>query len=135
MSVPILNTQIRLFDSLPRRVQSAIVGYANAAKLPPYAVTEFAIAQFLELYPEVLGEQPESIRDSSILTELPLFLQSGIEKYALENEMPAEFVVELAISHFIDPDSVTFDDCQISVQRVQIEELKLYWSRQEKTAA
>jgi|SRR6476646_10066640 len=135
MSAPILNTQIRLFDSLPRQVQSAIVGYANAAKLPPYAVIEFAIAQFLELHSESLGEQPKSIRDGSILTELPLFLQSGIERYTIENEIPSEFVVELAISHFLDPDSVTFDDCQISVQRNRIEELRLYWSNQEKTAA
>lgn len=127
------NTQIRLFDSLPRQVQSAIVGYANAAKLPPSAVIEFALTQFLDVNPEISGKRSTSINDDSILTELPLFLQIGIEQYAIDNEMPPEFVVELAIAHFLDPDSVTFDDCHITVQRDRVEQLKLQWNTQQIT--
>ncbi|MGG6295036.1 hypothetical protein ACQ4M4_11470 [Leptolyngbya sp. AN02str] len=35
--------------------------------------------------------------------------------------MPPEFVVELAIAHFLDPDSVTFDDCQVGLQGDRVE--------------
>jgi predicted transcriptional regulator len=135
MSVPTLNTQIRLFDSLPRQVQSAVVGYANAAQLPPSVVIEFAIAQFLELESENLEGHLSSIEEGSILSELPPFIQVGIEHYALESEMPPEFVVELAISHFLDPDSVTFDDCQVSIQRARVEQLKTHWHDRQAIAA
>lgn len=33
-------------------------------------------------------------------------------------------MIELAIAHFLDPDSVTFDDYRIRVQRNLVEQLK-----------
>ncbi len=135
MTTSDLNTQIRIFDSLPRRVQSAVVAYANAAKLPPAAVIEFMLTHFLELEARLPDEQRSSVEDSSMLSELPFFIQTAIAQYADENEMPPEFVVELAIAHFLDPDAVTFDDCQVGVQREQVELLKLRHHTQQATAA
>lgn len=124
-----LNTQIRLFESLPQRIQSALVAYANAAKLSPAAVVEAALALFLELERNSDQEPPSAIEESSILAELPIATQTAIAHYATANEMPPEFVLELAIAHFLDPDAVTFDDCQVGVQREQIELLKRYAGR------
>ncbi|MDA0209020.1 MULTISPECIES: hypothetical protein [Desertifilum] len=133
MFLPSVDTQLRLFNSLPQQVQSAIVGYANAAKVPPSAAIEFAIAQFLELDSNLFREQPSALEDNGILSELPRSVQTAIEQYAIQNKMPPEFVIELAIAHFLDPDSVTFTDCQISIQREQVERLKGYWHRQPET--
>jgi hypothetical protein len=130
-----LNTQIRLFESFPRQVQVAIVAYANAAKLPPATVIEFVLTHFLELDPRTIGELQSTIEEDSILAELPAFLQVGIAQYAIENEMPPEFVVELAIAHFLDSDSVTFDDCQVGVQRDRVELLKLHRGTEQVRAA
>jgi hypothetical protein len=121
-----LNTQIRLFESLPQRIQSAIVAYANAAQLSPAAVVEAALALFLELDNSSTQGAQSAVTEGSILTELPGSMQTAIVHYAQANEMPPEFVLELAIAHFLDPDSVTFDDCQVGVQREQIERLKQY---------
>lgn len=130
-----LNTQLQIFNSLPQGVQSAIVGYANAADLSPAAVIEFAIIQFLDLNFQTLSREHDAAEDSSILTDLPSSIQAAIEQYAIENEMPAEFVVELAIAHFLDPDSVTFDDCQVGVRRDRVELLKLHHKARQTTAA
>ena len=129
------NTQLRIFNSLPQAVQSAIVGYANAANLSPAAVIEFGITQFLDLNSQTLGRELNAVEDSSVLADLPAAIRAAIEQYAAENEMPAEFVVELAIAHFLDPDSVTFDDCQTAVQRDRVERLKLHHEAQRATAA
>lgn len=121
-----INTQLQLFNSLPQRVQSAIVGYANAADLSPAAVIEFGLIQFLDLDYQGFVREQDAVKDSSILADLPVPIRAAVEQYAIENEMPAEFVVELAIAHFLDPDSVTFDDCQIGVDRDRVELLKLH---------
>lgn len=123
---PTLNTQLQIFNALPQKVQSAIVGYANAADLSPAAVIEFGLIQFLDLDYQTLGREPASVKDGSILADLPAAIRTAVEQYALENEMPAEFVVELAIAHFLDPDSVTFDDCEVGVQRGQVERLRVH---------
>lgn len=130
-----LNTQLRIFNSLPQGVQFAIVGYANAADLSPAAVIEFAIIQFLDLNFQSLSRQHDVIEDDSILAELLPSIRSAIEQYAVENEMPTEFVVELAIAHFLDPDSVTFDDCQVGVQRDRVELLKVHYQARQAEAA
>ena len=130
-----LNTQLQIFNSLPQGVQSAIVGYANAADLSPAVVIEFAIAQFLDLNFQTLSREHDATGDSSILADLPSSIRAAIEQYAIENEMAAEFVVELAIAHFLDPDSVTFDDCQVGVQRDRVELLKLHHEARQTTAA
>lgn len=49
--------------------------------------------------------------------------------------MPPEFVVELAIAHFLAPDSVTFDDCLIELQRDQVELLRRQKRARQATAA
>ncbi|NES21105.1 MAG: hypothetical protein F6K41_19790 [Symploca sp. SIO3E6] len=55
--------------------------------------------------------------------QLLCFLE--IEKYAAEDELPPEFVVDLVIAHFLDPDSMTFDDCQTGLQQDQLALLRL----------
>lgn len=130
-----LNTQIRIFESLPRQIQSAIVAYANAAKLSPADVIEFALTHFLGLDTKKISELQNPVYEDSILAELPTAIQSEIAQYAVASEMPPEFVVELAIAHFLDPDSVTFDDCQVGVQRERVELLKIYRDAQQAKAA
>jgi len=44
-------------------------------------------------------------------------IAEAIAHYATAHAMPPEFVIELAIAHFLDPDSVTFDDCQVGLVR------------------
>ncbi|MEN8447586.1 MAG: hypothetical protein ABG776_21505 [Cyanobacteria bacterium J06555_13] len=44
-------------------------------------------------------------------------------------------MIELAISHFLDPDSVTFDDCQVKVEKSAIAWLNQYASGEATTAA
>jgi|FLYL01.1.fsa_nt_gi hypothetical protein len=130
-----LNTQLQIFNFLPQAVQSAIVGYANAADLSPATVIEFGIVQFLDLNFQTLSREHDATADSSILSDLPASIRAAVEQYALENEMPAEFVVELAIAHFLDPDSVTFDDCQVGVRHDRVELLKLHHEARQATAA
>jgi hypothetical protein len=130
-----VNTQLQLFNSLPQRVQSAIVGYANAADISPAAVIEFGLIQFLDLDGQGFVREHDAVKDSSILADLPVPIRAAVEQYAIENEMPAEFVIELAIAHFLDPDSVTFDDCQIGVDRDRVELLKLHHKARLSTAA
>lgn len=129
------NTQLQIFNSQPQGVQSAIVGYANATDLSPAAVIEFAIVQFLDLNLQTLNREHDAAEANSILSDLPSSIRAAIEQYATENEMPAEFVVELAIAHFLDPDSVTFDDCQVGVQRDRVALLKLHHEARQTTAA
>ena len=50
-------------------------------------------------------------------------------------EIPSELVIELAIAHFLDPDSVTFDDCQMKVEQTSITWLKQYAGNTAATAA
>jgi len=123
-----LATQLRLFDSLPRRIQLAIVGYANATQLSPATVIKYALTHFLDFKSQATDAAVSCAEDDSLLSELPPALQIATGQYATENEMPPDFVVELAIAHFLDPDSMTFDDCQISVQRDQVERLKQHFA-------
>lgn len=116
----------RLFGSLPERVQAAIADYANTAEVSIDVVILVAIAHFLELEFVPSADPQHDAEASSILNELPSRLQSEIENYAAEDGMPPEFVVELAIAHFLDPDSVTFEDCLIGVQRSRVELLRQY---------
>jgi hypothetical protein len=123
------NTKSRIFDSLPKKIQSAIVTYRELAELSPDMIITFAIANFLELDSIPLPNRHSNTENSSIINDLPTSLQTEIEKYAAEDNMPPEFVVELAIAHFLDPDSITFDDCQTGVQQERLEVLKLQRSR------
>jgi len=137
MSLADFETQVRLFEALPRRIQSALVGYANAAKLPPAAVVEFTLVHFLDLY-AIDNDQPanaKALTDSdSVLAALPFHIREAIADYSARNKMPAEFVMELAIAHFLDPDSVTFDDCQVELQRERIDQLVSCYGAQQISA-
>jgi hypothetical protein len=129
------NTLSRIFDSLPERVQSAIVAYANEVELSIAAVITFAIANFLELESVPIDDRQSHTEGNSILDDLPASLQSEIKNYAAEDEIPPEIVVELAITHFLDPDSVTFDDCLAELQHDQVELLRQQKGDRQATAA
>ena len=49
----------------------------------------------------------------NILDYLPERIKHAIEEYSKQTQLPPELVIELAIAHFLDVDSVTFDDCRI----------------------
>jgi predicted transcriptional regulator len=117
-------TATRILNSLPNDIQSAISTYAREAQLTAQAVIEYAISQFLALDTTLTGDSPHSSDDSSLLAELPAHLQSKARQYAQAVEIPPDFVIELAIAHFLDPDSMTFDDCRVKVQQTAIECLK-----------
>ncbi len=74
-------------------------------------------------------------KETSLLAALPTVLQSQAIEYAEKTEIPSELVIELAIAHFLDPDSVTFDDCQVKVEQNSIAWLKQYAGGEAATAA
>lgn len=125
----------RILNSLPGDIRTAVSTYASESNLTPQAVIEYAIFQFLELDTTLTGDQPLDADDTSLLAELPHRLQNQARQYAQAAEMPPEFVIELAISHFLDPDSVTFDDCRVKVQQGAIEWLKQHDQNSAVTAA
>jgi len=125
--MPISNadTESQIFHSLPEKVQLAIRAYAESAGLSPDVVIVFAIAHFLELESIPWQDSHNQNASGNILDQLPAALRIEIEQYAAEDELPPEFVVELAIAHFLDPDSMTFDDCQTGLQQDQLALLRL----------
>ncbi|MEO0538263.1 MAG: hypothetical protein AAF215_30930 [Cyanobacteria bacterium P01_A01_bin.123] len=129
------NSQTGLMASLPEEIQSALMTYARASELSPQSVIEYMIARFLEVDATQLEPQPPANDAPDLLAHLPLRLQAEIQQYASAIEVPSEFVIELSIAHFLDPDSVTFDDCQISVAPHLIALLKQHHQHQTATAA
>ncbi|MBO3459069.1 hypothetical protein G7B40_012105 [Aetokthonos hydrillicola Thurmond2011] len=57
------------------------------------------------------GSQTSELKN--MLDYLPERIRQAIEEYSQQNQIPPELVIELAIAHFLDVYSVTFDDCQI----------------------
>jgi predicted transcriptional regulator len=114
----------RILNSLPREIKTAISTYASEANLTPQAVIEYAISHFLKLDTTLTDDGQFEAGDTGLVAELPHQLQNQARQYAMAAEMPTEFVIELALSHFLDPDSVTFDDCRLKVQQGAIEWLK-----------
>ena len=129
------SSQTRILNSLPDDIQSAILAYSCETELTPQSVIELMIARFLELDVSLFENRQTPAEDTGLFAELPLFLESRIRQYANDAEVPPEFVIELAIAHFLDPDSVTFDDCRIRVQRDLVEVLKQQHKDQAVTAA
>lgn len=119
-------TDERILDSLPEEIRVAIETYANESELSANAVIEGALKHFLSLDTSLSGEVTNSAEDTSLLSSLPPVIQSQAIAYAEQTEIPAELVIELAIAHFLDPDSVTFDDCQVKVEQTSIAWLKQY---------
>jgi hypothetical protein len=52
-----------------------------------------------------------SIATSELRIEVPEKIRLALEAYALERKFSTEFVVEMALSQFLDADGVTFEDC------------------------
>ncbi|MEM9161742.1 MAG: hypothetical protein AAGC54_01565 [Cyanobacteria bacterium P01_F01_bin.4] len=127
--------QTRIWNSLPDDIKSAVLTYARGAELVPRLVIEFMIARFLELDVTLLKSRQTLADDNTFLADLPLQLQTKVRQYAVDTEIPPEFVIELAIAHFLDPDSVTFDDCQISVRRDLVDWLEQCSQKQAVTTA
>ncbi|BAZ09376.1 hypothetical protein NIES4071_11840 [Calothrix sp. NIES-4071] len=69
--------------------------------------------------------QTEANALKNVLDYLPERIRQAIDEYSKETQLPPEVVIELAISNFIDVDSVTFDDCQIDSLGVLREQNKI----------
>ncbi|MEO1393803.1 MAG: hypothetical protein AAFV90_12920 [Cyanobacteria bacterium J06634_5] len=124
-----------ILKSLPDDIHTAILTYASEAELSPTAVIEGALKHFLEL-DTTLSDEPSRVAEkTSLLSALSKVLQSRALEYAEKQKLPNELVIELAIAHFLDPDSVTFDDCQVKVEQTSITWLKQYAQNEPATAA
>jgi len=121
-----ISTDERILDSLPDEIRVAIETYANESELSANAVIEGALKHFLSLDTSLSSEATNTAEGTSLLSSLPPILQSQAIQYAKQTEIPAELVIQLAIAHFLDPDSVTFDDCQVKVEQTSIAWLKQY---------
>ena len=126
MTSPATPTDERILDSLPNDIRVAIETYANETGLSANAVIEGAINHFLSLDTSLSSSTARTAEETSLLSSLPPVLQSQAIAYAEQTELPAELVIELAIAHFLDPDSVMFDDCQVKVEQTSIAWLKQY---------
>ena len=126
MTSPALPTDERILASLPHDIRVAIETYANETGLSANAVIEGAIKHFLSLDTSLNSGTVRTAEKTSLLSSLSPVLQSQAITYAEQTELPAELVIELAITHFLDPDSVTFDDCQVRVDQTSIAWLKEY---------
>ncbi len=135
MTIQDSTTDNRILQSLPNDIHAAILTYANESALTPHAVIEGALKHFLELDTSLGSEPIIAAEDTSLLAVLPPVLQSQAMQYADKTEIPAELVIELGIAHFLDPDSVTFDDCQVKVEQTSIAWLKQYAGSDAVTAA
>ena len=116
MTSPNVPTNNRILDALPNDIRAAIETYANESELSANAVIEGAIKHFLSLDTSLNSSTVRTAEETSLLSTLPSVLQSQAITYAEQTEIPADLVIELAIAHFLDPDSVTFDDCQVKVE-------------------
>lgn len=124
-----------LMASLPAEIQAVLITYARESELSPQSVIEYLIARFLEIDATQLEPPPPHNDTPDLLAHLPLRLQTEMQQYASAIEVPPEFVIELSIAHFLDPDSVTFDDCQLNVAPHLIALLKQHHKHQSATAA
>lgn len=135
MTSPEQPTDERILESLPDDIRAAVLTYASESELTANAVIEGALKHFLELDASLSSGSTRTARDTSLLVALPPDLQSQAIQYAEQTEIPSELVIELAIAHFLDPDSVTFDDCQVKVEQTSIAWLKQYANNEAATAA
>lgn len=126
MSTQDLQTDSRILSSLPSKIHAAIMTYAAEAELEPSMVIEGAVKYFLDVDTSLSSEAELTCEEASLLSELPPIIQHQAKEYAARAKIPAELVIELGIAHFLDPDSVTFDDCQVKVERGSIAWLKQY---------
>jgi predicted transcriptional regulator len=59
---------------------------------------------------------------SELRIEVPEKIRLALEAYAAERNYSIDFVMELALSQFLDLDGVTFDDCQPVMSPGQLRE-------------
>jgi hypothetical protein len=59
---------------------------------------------------------------SALQFEVPDKVRSALETYAAERNYSIDFVMELALSQFLDLDGVTFDDCDPVMSPGQLRE-------------
>jgi UDP-3-O-acyl-N-acetylglucosamine deacetylase len=59
---------------------------------------------------------------SALQFEVPEKVRSALEAYATERNYSIDFVMELALSQFLDLDGVTFDDCNPVLSPGQLRE-------------
>jgi UDP-3-O-acyl-N-acetylglucosamine deacetylase len=59
---------------------------------------------------------------TSLQVEVPEKVRSALEAYAAERNYSLGFVMELALSQFLDLDGVTFDDCNPVLSPGQLRE-------------
>ena len=130
-----LPTDERILESLPDDIRAAVLTYASESELTSNSVIEGALKHFLELDTSLSCGTTRAAKDTSLLASLPPAIQSQAIQYAEQTEIPSELVIELAIAHFLDPDSVTFDDCQVKVEQTSITWLKQYAGKEAATAA
>lgn len=135
MTPPESPTDERILESLPDDIRAAVLTYASESELTANAVIEGALKHFLELDTSLNSGTTRTAKGTSLLAALPSVLQSQAIQYAEQTEIPSELVIELAIAHFLDPDSVTFDDCQVKVEQTSITWLKQYAGSAAATAA
>jgi hypothetical protein len=51
------------------------------------------------------------MESSELRIQVPEKIRSALEAYAAERKYSVEFVMEMALSQFLDADGVTFEDC------------------------
>ncbi len=66
--------------------------------------------------------QTSSAITSELKFTVPEKVRSAVEAYAAERNYSIDFVMELALSQFLDLDGVTFDDCQPVMSPGQLRE-------------
>ncbi len=66
--------------------------------------------------------QISSVMTSELKFTVPEKIRSALEVYAVERNYSIDFVMELALSQFLDLDGVTFDDCQPVMNPGQLRE-------------
>jgi hypothetical protein len=59
----------------------------------------------------IITEHLSSTAAQSFLDAVPEKIRSALEAYAAERKFSTEFVIEMALSQFLDADGVTFEDC------------------------
>ena len=119
-------TDERILQFLPDDIRVATLTYAHESGLTASAVIEGALKRFLALDTSLSSESTSAAEDTSLVATLPTVIQSQAIQYADKAEIPSELVIELAIAHFLDLDSVTFNDCQVKVEQTSIAWLKQY---------
>lgn len=112
----------QIFESFPARIQASLTTYAEETGLPVFAVVTFAISHSLNLPPLFLSEPMQN--GVGILSELPVEIQQKVQEYVVDDPMPSELVVEMAVASFLDYDAVTFRDCKPWVNQERIDLIK-----------